>query len=141
MNIQTGTRLSSQYFFELAQALLGSPEVSVRAALLSNALRQALPGSACALYGLRATEDPPLWIALGVSDEISVADPAIPADAPLFAPLLQSPGPIVYSASQLAREDYAHIHVLRTIRSMAYLPLLREQQLVGTFEIVSFTDP
>ncbi len=56
-------------------------------------------------------------------------------------PLLQSPQPVVYSASQLAREDYAHIHVLRTIRSIGYLPLLREQQLVGTFEIVSFSDP
>ena len=66
---------------------------------------------------------------------------AIAADAPLFAPLLQSPRPLVYSASQLAREDYAHIHVLRTIRSMGYLPLLREQQLVGVFEIVSFGDP
>ena len=76
-----------------------------------------------------------------MSDEISVVDPAIAADAPLFAPLLQSPRPMVYSASQLAREDYAHIHVLRTIRSMGYLPLLREQQLVGVFEIVSFGDP
>ena len=55
--------------------------------------------------------------------------------------MLQSPRPLVYSASQLAREDYAHIHVLRTIRSMGYLPLLREQQLVGVFEIVSFGDP
>ena len=76
-----------------------------------------------------------------MSDEISVVDPAIAADAPLFAPLLQSPRPLVYSASQLAREDYAHIHVLRTIRSIGYLPLLREQQLVGVFEIVSFGDP
>ncbi len=137
MNIQTGIRLNSQHFSELAQSLLASPEIAARAALLADAMRQALPGSACALYGLRQTS----WIALGVSDEISVVDPAIAADAPLFAPLLQSPRPVVYSASQLAREDYAHIHVLRTIRSIGYLPLLREEQLVGVFEIVSFTDP
>ena len=137
MNIQTGVRLNSQHFSELAQSLLASPEIAARAALLADAMRQMLPGSACALYSLREES----WIALGVSDEISMVDPSIAADAPLFAALLQSPRPLVYSAGQLAREDYAHIHVLRTIRSIGYLPLLREQQLVGVFEIVSFSDP
>ncbi|HTZ59225.1 MAG TPA: GAF domain-containing protein [Acidobacteriaceae bacterium] len=141
MNIQTCARLSSQYYAELAQALLGSPEVAARAALLANALRQALPGSACALYSLRTVEDAAFWAVLGVSEEISVADPAIPAASLLFAPLLQSAVPVSYAANQLAREDYAHLHVLRTIRSIGYLPLLREQQLVGAFEVVSFSDP
>lgn len=137
MNIQTGIRLNSQHFSQLAQSLLGSPEISGRAVLLADAMRNALPDSACALYGLRGAS----WTVLGVSDEISVVDPAIAADAPLFAPLQESPRPVVYSAGHLAREDYAHIHVLRTIRSIGYLPLVREQQLVGTFEIVSFGDP
>ncbi len=53
MNIQTGIRLNSQHFSELAQSLLASPEVAARAALLADAMRQALPGSACALYSLR----------------------------------------------------------------------------------------
>jgi RND family efflux transporter MFP subunit len=137
MTIQTGVRPNSQQFLGLAQSLLASPEIAVRAALLADAIRQMLPGSACALYSLRERS----WIALGVSDEISMVDPAITADAPLFAPLLQSPRPLVFSASQLAREDYAHIHVLRTIRSIGYLPLLREGQLTGVFEIVSFSEP
>jgi GAF domain-containing protein len=136
MNIETGFRLNSQHISELAQSLLASPETAARAALLADAVRKTLGDGACVVYGLREA----LWIPLGASDEISVVDPAIAADAPLFAPLLQSPRPLVYSASQLAREDYAHIHVLRTIRSMGYLPLLREQQLVGVFEIVSFGD-
>ena len=137
MDIETGFRLNSQQISELAQSLLASPETASRAALLADAIRKTLGDSACVVYGLRDA----LWITLGASDEISVVDPAIAADAPLFAPLLQSPRPLVYSAGQLAREDYAHIHVLRTIRSMGYLPLLREQQLVGVFEIVSFGDP
>ena len=137
MDIETGFRLNSQQISELAQSLLASPETASRAALLADAIRKTLGDGACVVYGLRDA----LWITLGASDEISVVDPAIAADAPLFAPLLQSPRPLLYSASQLAREDYAHIHVLRTIRSMGYLPLLREQQLVGVFEIVSFGDP
>jgi multidrug resistance efflux pump/GAF domain-containing protein len=138
MKIETSSRLNSEHYSELAQSLLATPEVAARAALLADAVRMALPGSACALYSLRSSA---FWIALGVSDEISVVDPSIPATAPLFAPLLESPRPTAYSAGQLAREDYAHIHVVRTIRSIGYLPLLREQELVGTFEIVGFSDP
>ena len=137
MTIQTGVRPNSQQFLGLAQSLLASPEITARAALLADAIRQMLPDSACALYTLREAS----WVALGVSDEISMVDPAIAADAPLFASLPQSPRPLVFSAGQLAREDYAHIHVLRTIRSIGYLPLLREEQLMGVFEIVNFSEP
>ena len=141
MKIETGIRLNSEHVSELAQSLLASPEVAARAALLADAVRKALPGSACALYSLRASPEDPSWTVLGVSNEISVVNPAIAATAPLFAPLLESPHPMVYSANELAREDYTHIHVVRTIRSIGYLPLMREQQLAGAFEIVSFSDP
>jgi RND family efflux transporter MFP subunit len=140
MKIETGSRLNGQHVLELAQSLLASPEVAARATLLADAMRQSLPGTACALYGLRPGKEG-LWTVLGVSDEISVVETSVAASAPLFAPLLDSPQPIVYSASQLAREDYAHIHVLRTIRSIGYLPLQREDQLAGVFEIVSFSEP
>jgi GAF domain-containing protein len=137
MNIQTGIRLNSQHFSELAQSLLASPEVAARATLLADAMRKALGDGACALYSLRNGS----WVALGVSEEISVVDSVVGVDAALFAPLLQSPRPVVYPAGKLAREDYAHIHFLRTIRSIGYLPLLRKQQLVGAFEMVSFGEP
>ncbi len=141
MKIESGSRLNSEHFPELAQSLLASPEVAARATLLAEAVHNALADSACSLYSLRPSADGASWTILGVSDGISVVAPSIAAGAPLFAPLLESPRPIVYSASQLAREDYAHIHVVRTIRSIGYLPLLREQELVGAFEIVSFGDP
>ena len=137
MNIQTGIRLNSQHFSELTRSLLASPEVAARATLLADALRKALGEVACALYSLRDDS----WVPLGVSEEISVVDSVVGADARLFAPLLQSPGPVVYPAGELAREDYTHIHVLRTIRSIGYLPLLRDGQRVGAFEIVSFSEP
>ena len=137
MNIQTGIRLNSQHFSELTRSLLASPEVAARATLLADAMRKALGEVACALYSLRDGS----WVPLGVSDEISVVDSVVGADARLFAPLLQSPGPVVYPAGELAREDYTHIHVLRTIRSIGYMPLLRDGQPVGAFEIVSFSEP
>ena len=137
MNIQTGIRLNSQHFSELTRSLLASPEVAARATLLADALRKALGEVACVLYSRRDGS----WVPLGVSEEISVVDSVVGADAALFAPLLQSTGPVVYPAGELAREDYTHIHVLRTIRSIGYMPLLRDGQPVGAFEIVSFSEP
>ncbi len=137
MKTETGRQLNSEDFSELAQLLLASPEVATRATLLADAVRKALPGSACVLWTSRG----PNWIALGSSDEISVVDQEIPATTPLFAGLQENPRPTVYSANQLAREDYAHLHLLRTVRSIGYLPLLREQELAGAFEIASFNDP
>ena len=138
MKIDSSSRLNGHDLAELAQSLLASPEVTARATLLADAIRQKFPGTACALYRLRPGAG---WSAVGVSDEMAVVDASVVFDAPLFAPLLDSGRPIVYSANQLAREDYAHLHVLRTIRSIGYVPLLREQQLAGTFEIVSFSEP
>jgi RND family efflux transporter MFP subunit len=141
MDIETGSAnlLNSQDFSELAQSLLASPEVATRATLLASAVRNALPGSACALYCLRSGTGEPFWTALGVSDEIAVVDPQISIDAPLFAPLMEAHHPIVYAEHQLAREDYTHLHVVRTLHSIGYLPLLRDGQLIGTFEIISFS--
>src|ERR1700733_2752373 len=101
MKIETGSRLYSEHFPELAQSLLASPEVAARATLLTDAIRKALPDSACALYSLRSSAEGAYWTALGVSDEISVVDSSIAGTAALFAPLLESPRPIVYSASHL----------------------------------------
>jgi RND family efflux transporter MFP subunit len=142
MKTETGStsRLNGQYFSKLAASLLDSPEISARAALLVDAICRALPGSACVLYSMQQLAEESAWVAIGVSAEVSMADPAVPARAALFAPLLESPLPMVYSASDLAREDYDHIHVLRTIRSIGYLPLLQEREAVGVFEIVSFTE-
>jgi RND family efflux transporter MFP subunit len=142
MKTETGSanRLNGQYFSELAASLLDSPEISARAALLVDAICRALPGSACILYTMQPLAEEAVWVAIGVSAEVSMADPTIPARAALFAPLLESPLPMVYAAMDLAREDYDHIHVLRTIRSIGYLPLLRERELAGVFEIVSFTE-
>ncbi len=141
MNVDLGTRLNTQDISQLAQSLLGSPEIATRAALLAEAMRQALPGSACAVYGLRLlAQQDAQWIPLGVSEEMSIAENPLPGNTRLFAPLVDSLQPVVYSPAQLAREDYAHLHVLRTVRSIGYLPLLRDQELAGAFEIVSFTE-
>ena len=84
MKIETGSRLYSEHFPELAKSLLASPEVAARATLLADAVRKALPNSACALYSLRPSTDGASWTTLGVSDGISVVEASIAegCDAP-----------------------------------------------------------
>ncbi len=36
-------------------------------------------------------------------------------------------------------EDYAHLHVNRSIASLAYLPLLDQESLLGAIEVVAFS--
>jgi GAF domain-containing protein/multidrug resistance efflux pump len=140
MEIETGSGLNRQQWLTLIQSLLESPQTATRAALLANAIPQTLPGSACAFYALKTEAGQTFWMVLANSDEVSVLAAKVATGAPLFAPLLQAPGPMVYPAGHLVREDYGHLHVQRTIRSIGYLPVMRKQQLAGVFEIVSFTE-
>src|SRR5262249_24036233 len=45
---------------------------------------------------------------------------------------------LLFSGADLSREDYAHLDVRRTLRSLAYLPLARGAALTGAIEILSF---
>ena len=38
----------------------------------------------------------------------------------------------------MRREDYAHLNVSRSVESVAYIPLLMEEHLIGAIEIFTF---
>ena len=99
-------------------------------------MRHALPGSACAVYSLRVA-----GCAVGPTRRIGrdVHRRPSPAIHPVRSAARRAATDRLLRR-QLAREDYAHLHVLRTVRSIGYLPLLRDQELAGAFEIVSFTE-
>src|ERR1700739_4927676 len=46
--------------------------------------------------------------------------------------------PLVFSGGDFSREDYAHLDIRRTLRSLAYLPPLSGADLVGVVEILCF---
>jgi len=43
-----------------------------------------------------------------------------------------------FDTSQLAREEYAHLDVRRTVTSLAYVPLLVDETLIGVIELISY---
>ena len=45
---------------------------------------------------------------------------------------------VVFAGDDLEREDYAHLDIRRTFTSLAYVPLLAEDALLGVIELISY---
>ena len=57
-----------------------------------------------------------------------------------MAPLLSGPPQVLfYSKREVRREDFAHLHVTRSVESLAYLPLVENEQLIGAIEMINFS--
>jgi transcriptional regulator with GAF, ATPase, and Fis domain len=124
---------------EVAELLLAVPDTSARAALLSAALVNLLPESACAIHRFALYEEGASWTVIGLAGDITVADASIPADSPLISSLLEDPPEaVIYSSSDLRRENYSHLHVNRSVASLTYVPLLLDGALSGAVEILTF---
>jgi predicted anti-sigma-YlaC factor YlaD len=70
--------------------------------------------------------------------DVSVAEASVPLEQGALGILAGNPEPVVFSGADLAREEYAHLNVRRTLHSLAYLPLKAKDDLIGTLEILSF---
>jgi RND family efflux transporter MFP subunit len=121
----------------LSAALLREREVRPRAALIAQAALELFPGSAAAVYVIEDPEHPE-WTSKAIVGEIHLDEQVIPIDSGTLGALAEDRQPLTYSGSSLNREDYAHLHVRRTVQSLAYVPFLMDSNLVGALEIVSF---
>src|SRR5580658_1564531 len=117
---------------DLATSLLAAPDSPTRATLIASAVVQVIPDSACIVHRIMFDQPPSLWIAIGKAGEISVRQISQSSPSHLTAALLspESRGHI-YSASDIRREDYAHVNVSRSIASIAYLPLRNKNAIIG----------
>ncbi|HEY0759589.1 MAG TPA: GAF domain-containing protein [Acidisarcina sp.] len=131
-------RLNGLDLYNFAASLLASPEVGERASLLAEAVCLLVPQSACILYRRPSDGTNSSWIALATAGEVAMESAEVPGDSRLLASLIDAREPLVYQAGELDREDYAHLHVLRTLRSIGYVPLIAEDEVRGAFEIVAF---
>ena len=78
---------------------------------------------------------------LAFAGDIAVSQAVLPADHALFAPLLAAPHErVFYPSSELQREDFAHLQLAQSFKSIAYLPLIHADELAGALEIVSFSE-
>lgn len=125
---------------ELSARLLAAPDTAARAALLAAAVVEQIPDSACVLYRFNVHDGEGEWTALGIAGEAALEQTSFPAGERLIARLLsEPPAAVLLSAQEVRREDYAHLHVTRSLQSLAYLPLLQDDRLVAALEIVAFS--
>jgi GAF domain-containing protein/multidrug resistance efflux pump len=124
---------------ELGASLLVAPDGASRAALVASAITQLIPDSACAVHRVLLTEEGAHWTILAVAGDATHVQESIPEGSSLVDPLLaEEPQAVIYAGSEVRREDYAHLNLSRSVESVAYIPLLVENQLIGAVEMFTF---
>ena len=124
---------------DLSARLLAEQELTPRARILATAA--ALPGTAVHVYILTGAEGIESWACRATTGDAAEPDSAIPVGAGTLGKLAADPQPVILPAEKLAREDYAHLGIRRSFYSVAYLPLLIGEDLVGAIEIVGLDAP
>lgn len=126
--------LSTERLLAAATGLLNAADLGGRATVLAETLTHAIPDSACILYSVQAGENESYWMPLAISGDIAPATEML-SEKPRIFP--SNSTPMLYNAGKLQREEYSHLHVTRTIGTIAYLPFA-EKTFTGMFEVLSF---
>jgi RND family efflux transporter MFP subunit len=121
-------------------SLLQEREVQPRAFLLAQRITEILPGSAAVVYLLEARDDSTHWSSKAVAGDIHLDNEAIPVDAGTLGLLAKESHRMLLSGANLVREDYAHLHARRTLLSLAYVPMVVNETLIGAVEVATFDE-
>ena len=122
----------------LSARLLEVRELAPRARLATQAVADLLPASAANLYILGDQDAEQVWIPQASAGDVSVTEAAVALEQGALGTVASTAKMVAVSGKELVREEYAHLHVRRTVQSLAYLPLIANGNLVGAVEIVSF---
>ncbi len=125
---------------ELSKHLLGEQEVVPRARIFAKFVSGLLAESAVSVYTVGTIDDKNYWIPKATVGDATVHDEAIPLDSGLMARLQEDSSPVVHKGEDIKREDYPHIDTRRTLFSLCYIPLVHNETLHGTLEILSFEE-
>jgi RND family efflux transporter MFP subunit len=126
---------------EFAARLLGASETVPRARITAHAVLDRFPATTATIYVLEEDDNGPYWSVKASLGESAEPDPTVSADAGTLGAVFQDPRTVVFEGSTLVREDYAHLNVRRTVKSLACVPLLHGEKLVGAIEVLSFDEP
>jgi len=124
----------------LSARLLGQQEVKPRARMIALSVTEALPGSAVNVYGILTAAEGDVWTVLASAGDVVLPEPTIPLSTGTLGILASELKPIRFEGNNLIREEFAHLHVRRTLRSLSYLPLVQEETFMGAIEILTFDE-
>ena len=124
----------------ISARLLEIPEPSARARTIADVVAGSLPGAAVNIYLLASGAVGDVWnVCATVGD--AAPDPSIPLQTGHLSVLSDEGKPLLLAGKQLVREEYAHLNVRRTLQSLAYLPLLAGDSLIGAMEVLRLPLP
>jgi RND family efflux transporter MFP subunit len=125
----------------LASDLLAEQEVIPRARIFAKFVASLLPEAAVSVYTLASNGENNFWVSRAVVGDAVVPDHEVPGESGLLGKLMAESEPVLRQAEQLKREDYAHIDTRKTLLSLACLPIIHGNQLIGAVEILAFEEP
>ena len=117
--------------------LLAAQELIPRARSIARAVAESLPGQSVNVYSAGSRDGETIWIPRATAGEQTVRGKSV-ANTGTLREAARHGGALVFAGSQLSREDYAHLDIRRTLRSLGYLALDGAGELVGLVEIVGF---
>ena len=121
-------------------SLLQEREVQPRAVLLAQQIAEILPGAAAVVYLLEEVEETTRWSSKAVAGDIHLDNEVIPFDSGTLGLLAKDNRAMLLSGANLVREDYAHLHARRTLLSLAYVPMVVNETLIGAVEAATFDE-
>jgi RND family efflux transporter MFP subunit len=125
---------------KLLVALMREREVRPRALLFAQHVAEIFPETSVAIYVIE-NPDEAEWSAKAVVGEVVLENEVIPLESGTLGTVAEQQEPILFFGPDLAREDYAHLHARRTLRTLAYVPFMSDQVLIGALEVASFGGP
>lgn len=125
---------------EVGAMLLSTPDTTARASIIASAVVTQMPNCACAVHRFVHENIENAWTVIGLAGDISPSPEMAGSGNRLMAPLvLETPELLIYTSADILREDYAHLGIARSVSSIAYVPLLLGEDLVGAVEILFFS--
>lgn len=121
---------------DFAAAVLSEREVIPRARIIALQVSELLPESAVAVYVVE-DQEAPSWRLKAYMGDISLEGEAALHSGTLGV-VAERRESLEFAASNLTRDQYAHLDVRHSIASLAYVPILLKETLLGCIEIVNF---
>jgi RND family efflux transporter MFP subunit len=122
----------------LCTQLFVEQEVSPRARAFASFVASWLPDSAVSVYTVGIGENGNFWQPRAIAGDAAIHDELVSGESGLLGAMLSEATPMLRRAPELKREDYPHIDTRKTLISLACIPLMHGESLVGALEILAF---
>jgi RND family efflux transporter MFP subunit len=122
----------------LVVELLAAQELAPRARRIARAVAEALPGTFVNLYTAGKFAGEEAWLLRAWAGGESVRTAHVSLHHGTLGELAGGHGALLFSGADLAREDYGHLDIRRTLRSLAYVALETDGGTTGAIEVLSF---